>query len=322
MPRPRKPFARAVLGLGVILSFATQAAAPTRNHDAWTVDAVRTLVVRGDARSLATAAMLVQTANRPEGIDGLHGIDLAERAALASPGDRAIGWIRFRVCELTPGCDVPGAATTLRWTDADNAAPWLSTLAAAMKDKDDQAQDRALAGLSEGKRFYLYWNPAAVLVFDAYKAVGITGPRGGATSDHARLDLAAALSASIVVPAFRPLMDACRETQGRQRRREFCIKIAGLLQRADAVSSQLEGYAIQRRLYAPDSKEARSATDHQKNLESRKATAGKFETAFLPWFNNRLALHRLALMRQFPREEDVLNAVLREHHINGETPHD
>jgi hypothetical protein len=44
--------------------------------------------------------------------------------------------------------------------------------------------------------------------------------------------------------------------------------------------------------------------------------AGKFESAFLPWTRNRRAAHRLALMRKFPREEDSVNAILREHHVS------
>jgi hypothetical protein len=319
VPRPLKVCLLACLVLGAPLGVASPA---QRARDPWSTDAIRSLVVRGDARSLAAAAMLLQTAGPPAGLDGLHAIDLAERAMQAMPDNRAIGWIHFRICELTPGCDVPGAATTLRWVDADNAAPWLSTLAAAVREHDELAEDRALSGMSETRRFALYSNATMILVFDAYKAVGITGPRGAPKSDHERLALATSLTDAVATPAFRPLTDACKDTQGRMRRRDLCIRAAALMQHADSVSAQLEGFSMQKRLSAPDSKEVRTAGERQRNLESKRAGARRFETAFLPWFNNRLALHRLALMRQFAREEDVLNAILREHHVDGEASHD
>jgi len=143
-----------MLGLGASLAGANHA------RDQWSVGTARELAVRGDAKSLATAALLLRSANSLGASDALHAIDLADRAAQAAPDDNAIGWIHLRICEQTPGCDLPGAATTLRWVDADNAAPWLSMLSAAIRDKDEPAVDHALAGMAAAKRFYLYWNPS------------------------------------------------------------------------------------------------------------------------------------------------------------------
>jgi hypothetical protein len=304
-----------MLGLGANLAGANHA------RDQWSVGTARQLAARGDAKSLATAAVLLQSANSWGASDGLHAIDLADRAALAAPDDHAIGWIRLRICEQTPGCDLPGVATTLRWVDADNAAPWLSMLAAAIRDRDEQAVDHALAGMAGAKRFYLYWNPTVTMVFDTLKGAGAKAPPGMSNADHTRLDVAYGLSI-LVIPPLRPISEACKEVVAKSRHHEACVKVAALLQRGDAVVSQNEGYAVQKRLFAMDSREARTALERQKNLETRMRAERRFETAFLPWFNNRLALHRLSLMRQFPREEDVMNAVLREHHIYGDPLHD
>jgi hypothetical protein len=303
------------LGLGAGAAHAKHA------RDLWSVGTARELLSRGDAKSLATAAILLQSANALAANGGLHAIDAADRAALEAPDDHAIGWIRLRICEQTPGCDLPGVATTLRWVDADNAAPWVSMLSAAIHDKDEQAADRALAGMAGAKRFYLYWNPTVTMVFDALKGAGARAPPGMSNADHSRLDAAYGIS-TLVLPPLRPVPEACKDARPASRRHEPCARIAALLQRGDAVVSQMEGYAIQKRLFPVDSKDARIAAEHQKTLESRMRAERKFETAFLPWFNNRLAVHRLALMRQFAREEDVMNAVLREHHVNGDAPHD
>jgi len=313
VPSLRNACVALLLGLGANLAAANHA------HDQWSIGAARQLAAREDPKSQATAAVLLQAAGGSG--DGLRALDLAERAALAAPDDHLIGWIHLRVCEQTPGCDLPGVATTLRWTDADNAAPWLSMLAGAARDRDEQATERALTGMAEAKRFYLYWNPAVTMVFDAIKAAGVAAPPGRSNADHSRLDTAYGFAA-IALPPLRPIIDTCKDVQGRPRRHDFCVKIAGLLQRSDAVIAQTEGYSMQKRLFAPDSREARAALERQKNLETRLRAERKFATAFLPWFNNRLALHRLALMRQFAREEEVMNAILREHHIYGDTSHD
>jgi len=303
------------------MGFLADVAGANHARDQWSVGTARELAARGDAKSLATAAVLLQSANPIGANDALRAIDLADRAAEEAPDDNAIGWVRLRICEQTPGCDLQGVATTLRWVDADNGAPWLSMLAAAMKDKDEQAVDHALSGMAGAKRFSLYWNQTVTMVFDALKSAAVIAPPGMSNADHSRLDVAYGLSI-IVIPPFRPISEACKDARALSRHHDVCVKIVALLQRGDTLVSQGEGYAVQKRLFPPDSKEVRMAVEHQKNLESKMRAERKFETAFLPWFNNRLALHRLALMRQFPREEDVMNAVLREHHINGEPLHD
>ena len=316
MPRLLRACLLLILGLG-----ADSAGAANHARDQWTVDAAQRLATRGEAKSLATAAVLLLSANAVGAKEGVRALDLAERAALAAPDDHPIGWIHLRVCEQTPGCDLPGVATTLRWTDADNAAPWMPMLAAAIRDKDDQAMEHALTGMAEGKRFYLYRNPTVTMLFDAVKAGGIAAPPGLTNADRARLDASVSFSARII-PPLRAVAEACKDVQTRPRRHEACVRIAALLQRSDTVAAQAEGYAVQKRLFPPDAREVRTAVERLKNLESRMRAERRFETAFLPWFNNRLALHRLALMRQFAREEDVMNAILREHHIYGDLSHD
>ena len=187
-----------MLGLGASLAGANHA------RDQWSVGTARELAVRGDAKSLATAALLLRSANSLGASDALHAIDLADRAAQAAPDDNAIGWIHLRICEQTPGCDLPGAATTLRWVDADNAAPWLSMLSAAIRDKDEPAVDHALAGMAAAKRFYLYWNPTVTMVFDTLKSAGATAPPGMSKADHSRLDAAFGLSIAVMPPLQEP----------------------------------------------------------------------------------------------------------------------
>ena len=84
------------------------------------------------------------------------------------------------------------------------------------------------------------------------------------------------------------------------------------MQRGDTIGAQLLGFNIERRLLAPDSKEARAIAERKRVLEWRRAAAAKFDNPLLPWTKNARARARLAHMRAIPREEDVCIAILRD----------
>ncbi len=80
----------------------------------------------------------------------------------------------------------------------------------------------------------------------------------------------------------------------------------------------MAGFGIERRLLAPDSKEARALPRRRRLLEWRVAAAAQFDLPLLPWTKNARARTRLAQMRLKPREEDVCIAILREHKVSTE----
>ena len=115
-------------------------------------------------------------------------------------------------------------------------------------------------------------------------------------------------------------MDACRESSRSPERRELCLKLSKTMQRGDTIVAQMAGFGIERRLLAPDSKEARAIAERRRVLEWRVAAAAKFDTPLLPWTKNARARARLAQMRAMPREEDVCIAILREHKMALDPP--
>jgi hypothetical protein len=115
-------------------------------------------------------------------------------------------------------------------------------------------------------------------------------------------------------------VEACRESSAIAERRELCLKLSKIMQRSDTIAAQIAGFGIERRLHAPDSKEARAIAERRRLLEWRVATAAKFDTARLPWTKNAHARARLAQMRALPREEDVCIAILREHKVALDPP--
>ncbi|HME39993.1 MAG TPA: hypothetical protein VKG63_13655 [Steroidobacteraceae bacterium] len=283
-------------------------------YQTWRTAAAAALIARADANSLATAAAL----RFASPTNGPSALDLAARASELAPQSASIGWMRLQLCLRTPACDVRDAATVMRWVDADNGAAWLQALGVAQKDPTEV--DRILADMAHGTRFDFYWNRIVVLMADALHAVRNQVPGSYPSSDASRLKLVSGIASAELIPPFSALVEACRESGSAQERRELCLKLSKIMQRGDTVVAQMVGFSIERRLHAPDSKEARAIAERRRVLEWRVAAAAKFDDALLPWTKNARARARLMQMRAMPREEDVCIAILREHKMALDPP--
>jgi len=306
---------RLVLAALLIGQVGAAPLATRSDNEAWRAAAIQALRERADANSLATAAALAFFADarsRAEPAKGDAALELAARASALAADDAAIGWIQVRLCVATPGCDIRDAATAMRWLDPDNAAAWLPTLAAAVKDKDMVEIDRVMADMAQGVRFDFYFNRIVVLMFDALQAVSKSLPKNAVDSDASRLSSIIAIASGEIIPSFAPLIEACRESAAGSARREFCQKIAKNLQQGDTIVAQLAGLSVERHLLPADSKESRALGERRRVLEWRMASAEKFDAPMLPWLKNAHARWRVAKMRALRRDEDVLIAILRE----------
>ncbi len=181
---------------------------------------------------------------------------MAGKASELAPENPTIIWLRLQLCAASAGCDIRDAATTMRWVDAENGAAWIATLAAAQKEGDAVEVDRILADMAHGAYFDLYWNRTVVLLFDALKRAGGRLPAHYLPSDVARLLEAMEIASAETIPSLTPLLNACREPAGSERR-DLCLRVAKIMQRGDTVVAQLAGFSIERRLTPPDSKEGR-----------------------------------------------------------------
>jgi hypothetical protein len=291
---------------------------PSNRYPVWRSAAAQTLSARKDANSLATAAALSFLGPaRPKGDVAsakLAAVDLAAKASDLDPDNAGIGWLRLQLCAATAGCDIRDPATTMRWVDADNSAVWMATLAAAQRDKDAEEVTRVLLEMAQGSRFDIYRNRTIVLLFDTLKQAEHDLPAGYVPSDLSRLSEAMAVAGAETVPAFAPLLTACREVSGTERR-ENCLKLSRLMQHGDTVAVQMAGLTIEKRLWPQDSKDARAVAERRRTLEWRVSAASEYDAPALPWLTNALARARVREMRTTPREEDVDIAILRRHKI-------
>jgi hypothetical protein len=279
----------------------------------WRSAAVRALEARTDANSLATAAALVFTNGDAVLLAKPTALQLIARASELAPESAAIGWLHLQLCAATPSCDNRDVATVLRWVDPDNGAAWLAQLSTAHKDKDSIEVERILADMARSTRFDLYYNEIVVLMFDALSGVRRELPGGVVASDTAKMTALAGFVQTEIIPPLSPLIDSCREATALSQRREDCMELAKIMQRGDTVIVQMVGFSIEKRLVAPDSKEAKGLAERRHLLEWRVSIAGKLDSSILPWTQNSRARTRLAQMRLRPRQEDVCIALLREH---------
>jgi hypothetical protein len=198
-------------------------------YAAWRAEAARVLAARTDSESLATAAALTfvgpPSRSKAESAKAASAaVEFAVKASELAPDNPAISWLRLHLCASAPACDIRDAATTMRWVDADNAAAWLPTLAAAQKDKDTIQVDRVLTDMAQGARFDLYGNRATVMMFDALKRARPALAANYATSDLSRLTEALGIASGAVMPSFSPLINACREPAAGERH-DACLKL-------------------------------------------------------------------------------------------------
>ena len=309
--------------LGVVISQAAAALATTApavkpasaadRYQVWRNEAVRALAARADANSVATAAALRFTNSFAAPGMAPTALQLIARASDLAPENAAIGWLHLQLCATAPTCDSRDAAFVLRWVDPDNAAAWLAQLSTAHKDKDTIEVERVLGDMARATRFDLYYNQIMVMMFDALNGVRRELPGGVVASDTAKLAALAGVANAEIIPAFSPLIDACRESAAASERREDCLKLAKIMQRGDTVIVQMVGFGIEKRLISADSKEAKNLAERKHLLEWRLSAASKLDASILPWTQNSRTRTRLAEMRLRTREEDVCIAILRQH---------
>jgi len=300
------PVVWALLTFGATSPAATLKA-KSDSLEQWKLATIHALQEKNEPRSLATAALLSYPAKT--------GLELSKRASTLAPENGPIGWLYLQFCANSPGCEVREAATAMRWIDADNAAAWLPLLAIAERQGDTVEVERILMDMARTNRFDVYWNPLVILTFDSLKAS--QSVKYG-LSDWARLTYASEIAGATLMPSFTPLIDICREAGSE--RRDACLKISKIMQRGDTILAQLAGFAIEKHLVAPDSREARAISERRRGIEWRKTMATEFDSPLLPWVKNARARWRVSRMRTLPREEDVYIAILREHGLVIDPP--
>ena len=212
---------------------------------------------RQDSPSLFTAALLAEVGARygTATVAATHGapesVMLARRAVAVAPDDVLDAWNYLSLCAHSPECDTRDAAQSYRQKDADNALGWIYDLNEAERAHDDAAVDHILAQMAHGRVADTHYTATVLRFVDTLGSLppaiakdwGSEGTRGVTAIGLVGSNL----------PTFGPLMRSCTAPGVSTQRRQPCLAVAALLERADTTGPQSVGYRLALRLLPPGS---------------------------------------------------------------------
>lgn len=236
-----------------------------------------------DARPFAQGARLLLPllADPPQRLLVAAGASAAASGAEATPfeqardalarmatttSDAAVYALAWRTCHQSRdgACALLNAQQWAR-LDPGNAAPWLEVLAEAQQRRDRAAADEALHRIATSARSEQDLFRFAGLVLDA-------APADEALQAGTWMLTAEAMgvSAAWVLPAYQPLVAACRGAVLQDaNRRQTCQSVAELLtRRSDVVIERSIGITLARQLGWPDEEIERMRAEYDGYAES------------------------------------------------------
>jgi Protein of unknown function (DUF1761) len=221
------------------------------------------LIARGDAASLAAAAM-IHHALQDFGGSG----ELIRRAAEVAPAAH-VAWLELCMCLDRALCDPAPVARRLANVDPGNGAALLHEFPA--ENAPDAEMNAFLLRLAGAERIDTYWNQLLVSAFDAIEA--IDGRKLGALDDETapydgRSDVVGVLAATTLLDVT-PLTSVCSEAAvADSTRRNLCQRVGRALQNGDTILAEMIGLLLERRTWPSGSREHRAVLERRAALSA------------------------------------------------------
>jgi hypothetical protein len=169
---------------------------------------------------------------------------LLGRALAATPDDALVSWIALERSGRGRAAWRSAALQRLRTQEPDNAAVWLEILTDAARRDDAAGVDAALARMAASGTFDGHFADLLNAVAGAFRRLPApdaivaqsTVKHAPPSADTAPIAAAFALTAAAALPAFQPLVNACRvdPANGRHRDRARDCAAAGRIMAAHA----------------------------------------------------------------------------------------
>jgi hypothetical protein len=146
-------------------------------------------------------------------------------AVRAAPDDVLVRWIALKQTPSHGDNDSKGTLEALEQLEPDNAAVWAEALADAARKHDNAAVEKALGMMSESTQFNGHSADYMRGLYEAYaryplpETIAALVPerdRANFSEDALPLTTAMAFSAAVAFPSFKPLVDACRISPGKE----------------------------------------------------------------------------------------------------------
>lgn len=225
-----------LLAVGLALASAlanaqTPPAAPAPDEhawQAWSAAVEQTLRTSRQPRDWALAA--VSMAGSPAADTAADA--LLQRALAAAPDDVLVHWLAAQHASRQKQDELAArSASVLTRLEPDNAASWLPAAALAARAGDAAALDAALARMATATRCDSHFADALSAWIEAYERQPIPGA-GTSDAPTAAFTAALARASALAIPAYAPLMAACRDNDGTSvpaQRRAHCNAVGHLL---------------------------------------------------------------------------------------------
>lgn len=269
----------------------------------------RSMSASRDADHLLAAALHTWAV----GQDAADALRLAGQAAAVAPSRPEIAVLQIRLCAQVARCDPQPLEVRLKKLAPDNAVVWLSVLARAQAEKDNQVEEQVLAEIGRSAQLDIYWTTLVSRIASALHASAT--PRSDAQTDGqltSALNDATGWLSSLLLPAFEPISAACGADWLRApARRANCERVAQVLQKGDSYAAEGLGLGIELRLADQSSMSALQVERRIDTLSYRNQTAGAVMAAQPKIEQDKFSTEVVDLMKQLPREQDVSLAILR-----------
>ena len=260
--------------------------------------ALKTLQAKGDADSLAAAAILTEWPKD----DAAKQLALLTRAATLAPSRADLAWLQLESCGRVDSCDPAPLATRLHALDEENGAAWGLLLTRAAKAGDEGAVSKYLSAIASTKRFDIYWNPSIARLSDAVSD-------GHAMGMPTALAAVIGTEAALAIPAYQHLSNACKPPALQEPGRpETCRRISEVLRNGDTYITEMIGVAIAKRVWPDDSEEYAGAVAARRLAQYRMKTMA----SILPdsFRTDAEAKQYVTLLATHRTEQEVATAVI------------
>ncbi|HET8900171.1 MAG TPA: hypothetical protein VFN09_15490 [Rhodanobacteraceae bacterium] len=259
------------IGIAFCLSLAAGTAAactpPVEPPDsgaqmaAWDAASRATLLARGDADSLFTAAVFEMGGS---GLDVGQRLALLDRAAAIEPMAADIAAVSLAYCATTPGCDMAAHAARLAHAAPGDASALTSQLETAQAAGDRDGVTAVLERMAAQLQFNDYYRAIAARADRGLAALPPMPGSRDAVENQAMLEGYAYAIAAVAMPMrYGTLAKACKPDLGAYaERRAACGRIGVLLQGSDTIIGNMIGLRLAE--WAADSAAERTAIQQQR----------------------------------------------------------
>jgi len=248
-----------------------------RAHGDWVRAIVHELLQRGDANSLAVAALLMESMSgyftgptEKRSQFRQRTLALYQRAAAEASADPVMQWLALAACRTTAvdgvDCEAAEYDRALRASDPSNALNWLGELETSMAQSDATQGAQALASMARATRFDDYSAAIDALKLKVLESVRVPPPTTSLQDEMRPMESLLQARGPRGVRPMQPLIQSCASSAS-DALRSNCRQIAQSMRREGSTHMTFNALNLALALAQPNSAEAHALALEQRRLD-------------------------------------------------------